>query len=140
VANATIIGQQEDLTMATTKPRKGSTPKSQMTGPLADAVDPDQAMTAFGQFHLAARDIVRRDAKGRVTLGKLGTDGDGFRVYINDLGQVLLDPIVAIPAREQWLFKDPERAKALDRALAQSEARDVIPLPSFAHMLENEGE
>jgi hypothetical protein len=56
----------------------------QVTGPLADAVDPDQAMTAFGQFHLAARDIVRRDTKGRVTLGKLGTDSDGFRVYIND--------------------------------------------------------
>jgi hypothetical protein len=132
--------QQEELTMATTKPRKGSTPKPQVTGPLADAVDPDQAMTAFGQFQLAARDIVRRDTKGRVTLGKLGADGDGFRVYINDLGQVLLDPIVAIPAREQWLFKDPDRAKALDRALAQSAAREVVALPSFAHMLDDEDE
>lgn len=102
------------------------------------AVDPDEAMTAFGQFHLAVKDILRRDTKGRVTLGKLGSEGDGFRAYVNDLGQILLDPIVAVPAREQWVFKNPERAKALDRALAQSAANDVVALPSFAHLLEED--
>jgi hypothetical protein len=126
--------------MASTKPSR-----VRVTKPVAaaavnapGAIDPDQEMTALGHFQLAARDILRRDTKGRVTLGKLGIEGDGFRVYVNDLGQILLDPIVALPAREQWLFKNPERAKALDRALAQSAAGEVVALPSFAHMLEDD--
>ncbi len=123
--------------MATTKPNKTRGVKPAGSLPPV-AIDSDQEITALGHFQLAARDILRRDTKGRVTLGKLGVDSDGFRVYVNDLGQILLDPIVALPAREQWLFKNPERAKALDKALAQSAARDVVALPNFAHMLEDD--
>lgn len=126
--------------MATTKPRKTRMAPASAGPAESMAIDPDHEMTAFGRFHLANRDILRRDTKGRVTLGKLGVDGDGFRVYVNDLGQILLDPIVALPAREQWLVNDPERAQALDRALAQSATRDVVDLPSFAHVLEGDDE
>lgn len=127
--------------MATTNPRKPRAPKPAAVAPAESmAIDSDREMTAFGRFHLAAKDILRRDTKGRVSLGKLGTEGDGFRVYVNDLGQILLDPIVALPAREQWLVNDPERAQALDRALGQSAAREVVDLPSFAHLLDDENE
>jgi hypothetical protein len=43
-----------------------------------------------------------------------------YHIYSNDLGQILLDPQVTIPASEAWLFKDPEALASVRRGLADA--------------------
>ena len=55
----------------------------------------------------------RVDSKHRVTLGPtIPAQVRSFRVYRNAHGQVILDPMVSIPAYEAWLFMN-KRASAL---------------------------
>lgn len=49
----------------------------------------------------------RVDSKRRVTLGRIiPGQVTSFRVYRNAHGQIVLDPLVSIPAHEAWLFKN----------------------------------
>ena len=53
---------------------------------------------------------LRPDAKGRVSLAKIKLPEDvTYNAYTNDLGQIILDPQITIPASEAWLFVN-ERA------------------------------
>ncbi len=57
----------------------------------------------------------RLDSKYRVTLGKvISGQVTSFRVYRNTHGQIVLDPLVSVPAHEAWLFQN-KRASALVR-------------------------
>lgn len=57
----------------------------------------------------------RLDSKQRVSLGRsVPSRVTSFRVYRNAHGQVILDPLVSIPAHEAWLFKN-KRASTLVR-------------------------
>jgi len=57
----------------------------------------------------------RVDSKRRVSLGKLlSGQVTSFQVYRNAHGQIILDPMVSVPAHEAWLLKNP-RASALVR-------------------------
>ncbi len=60
----------------------------------------------------------RLDAKHRLTLGRV-VPGQvtSFRVYRNAHGQVILDPMVSVPAHEAWLFKNPRAAALVRRGL-----------------------
>ncbi len=60
----------------------------------------------------------RLDAKHRVTLGRLvGKQVSSFRVYRNAHGQIILDPLVAIPAHEAWLFQNKRAASLVQQGL-----------------------
>jgi len=60
----------------------------------------------------------RVDAKRRVTLGRLiDSQITSFRVYRNAHGQIILDPLVAIPAHEAWLFQNKRAASLVQRGL-----------------------
>jgi hypothetical protein len=64
---------------------------------------------------------VRPDAKKRVVLsGAKLHEGITYHVYVNNLGQIVLDPQVTIPASEAWLFKNPEALGAVRRGLADA--------------------
>ena len=57
----------------------------------------------------------RVDSKHRIGLGRtIPSQVRTFRVYRNAHGQVILDPMVSIPAHEIWLFRN-KRASALVR-------------------------
>ncbi len=57
----------------------------------------------------------RMDSKHRIGLGRtVPSQVRTFRVYRNAHGQVILDPMVSIPAHEIWLFRN-KRASALVR-------------------------
>jgi len=44
------------------------------------------------------------DAKKRLTLGKALADPEvTFDIYVNQLGQIVLDPRKSIPAHEAWV-------------------------------------
>jgi hypothetical protein len=62
--------------------------------------------------------IKTADAKGRITLGKRYA-GQTFVVLERD-GEVILAPVVTIPAREAWLYKNQSAMKSLQRGLDQA--------------------
>lgn len=75
--------------------------------------------------------FVRPDARGRLTLGSAAEAVD-YRVLTNEKGQILLDPVVSIPASEAWLWQNPAIRASMERALRQAEADEFEDLGSFA--------
>lgn len=89
---------------------------------------------------LIARDV-RPDAKKRVTLGKAltGLDEDvRFDVYLNEGGQILLDPQVSVPASEVWLYRNPDAISAVRRGLQEAADGKAVPVGSFAQYADEE--
>jgi hypothetical protein len=83
----------------------------------------------------------RPDAKRRVALGKAldgFADGVEFAVYRNARGQIILDPMVRVPAREAWLFANPQALEAVRRGLAEASRGDAEPIGSFAAFADEE--
>ncbi len=77
---------------------------------------------------------LKPDTKKRLSLGKAlaGLDPDvRFDVYRNDAGQLVLDPRVSIPAREAWLFRNPEALAAVRRGLDEARRGKTKALGSF---------
>ncbi len=69
----------------------------------------------------------RVDSKNRVTLGrKLQRDVSSYRVYRNSVGQIILDPMVTIPAHEAWLFKSKKAARLVEEGLADVRKGRVV--------------
>ncbi len=64
---------------------------------------------------------VKPDAKHRVVLKKVEVLPDvTYHVYTNRLGQIVLDPQVAIPASEAWLYTNPAAFASVRRGLAEA--------------------
>lgn len=83
---------------------------------------------------LVVRDA-RPDAKKRVTLGRAlegYPDDVEFAVYRNEKGQIILDPMVRVPAREAWLYANPPALAAVRRGLGEAADGEAAPLGSFA--------
>ena len=77
------------------------------------------------------KEIVQPDNRGRISLGtevKLKT----YRALTNDLGQILLEPVVTIPEREVWLFENTETLANLKQGLQESAMGKGEYLGSFA--------
>ena len=69
----------------------------------------------------------RVDAKHRVSLGKiLGGQVTSFRVYRNAHGQIVLDPMVSIPAHEAWLFKNKRASALVQRGLEDAKRGRLV--------------
>ena len=75
--------------------------------------------------------IVEPDSRGRLSIGAIAK-GRSYRVQVNDAGQILLDPVVAIPERELWLHRNPEAITSIQRGLQQAAAGEVHDLGSYA--------
>lgn len=61
---------------------------------------------------------VRPDSKGRISLGRLANGISSFK--ISRAGEkLILEPYVEIPAREQWLYKNPEAFNSVKQGLAE---------------------
>ena len=83
---------------------------------------------------------VRPDSKGRVTLSKLTEGVSSFNVSKDAEGRILLEPMVEIPAREKWLFDNPEALASVRRGLADAKAGRVVSRPSFAKYAKEDDE
>lgn len=81
---------------------------------------------------------VTPDSKGRITLGKLAEGISSFRVSQDKDGRILLDPYVEIPAREQWLYKNPEALKRVLTGLEQSRQGLGEDLGDFTQFLDDD--
>ena len=80
------------------------------------------------------------DSKRRVALGKtLSRDVTSFRIYRNAHGQIILDPMVSIPAHEAWLFKNKRASALVRQGLADArEGRLIKPKEDYSKRLKNE--
>ena len=77
------------------------------------------------EFHEVTQ--TRVDAKRRVALGKsISAQITSFRVYRNAHGQIMLDPMVLIPAHEAWLFKNPQAARLVRQGLEDAKQGRLI--------------
>lgn len=94
--------------------------------------EPAAQYVASGKaFRPLKDDVIKADARGRVTVGNEVSEKQ-FRVMINDDGQILLDPVVVVPAREAWLFKNTQAAMSVLRGIEQSKTGKTKSLGSFA--------
>lgn len=75
---------------------------------------------------------VRPDAKGRVTLSKLTEGISSFNVSRDEEGRLLLEPMVEIPAKEKWLFDNPEALASVRRGLSDVKAGRLKSIGSFS--------
>lgn len=76
----------------------------------------------------------RMDSKHRVALGRrVPAQVTSFRVYRNAHGQIVLDPLVSIPAHEAWLFKNRRASALVQRGLEDArKGRLVKPKEDFS--------
>jgi hypothetical protein len=82
--------------------------------------------------------VLRPDSKGRITLGKLAQGISGFHVEQDEEGRIILEPCVEIPAREKWLFDNPEAARQVKKGLQDAKEGKVRSLGSFAEHAETD--
>lgn len=82
-------------------------------------------------FELVA-EIQKLDAKNRLSLG-LAVEQvcSAYNIYRNRLGQILLDPVKAVPAYEAWLFDNKPALASVKRGLVDSAAGRTKTLGSF---------
>ena len=57
------------------------------------------------------------DDRNRLTLGELLKGSKRVRLYKNNRGEVLLQPVVEIPASELWLFQNREALENVKKGL-----------------------
>ncbi len=76
--------------------------------------------------------VVRPDAKGRICLGPLAKGVSSFRLSVDEEHRIVLVPYSEIPAREKWLFDNPDALASVKRGLSDSAAGRVTAQGSFA--------
>lgn len=75
---------------------------------------------------------VQPDSKKRIVLKKVRNPGKLYRVYQNEAGQILLDPLVTIPASEAWLYENKEALASVRQGLKESAEGKLSKATSFA--------
>ena len=68
------------------------------------------------------------DERNRLTVGEILKGCKRIRLYRNDSGEVLLQPIVEIPASELWLFQNQEAINGVREGLRDASQRKVSQL------------
>jgi hypothetical protein len=86
------------------------------------------SMLADGNFTLIGE--TRTDSKQRVVLR--GNVSKHYMAYVNDAGQILLEPMVLLPARQARRSKDPALMVALRQSVQQAREGKLVKMPSLA--------
>ena len=68
------------------------------------------------------------DGRRRLTLGELPKGSKRVRIYKNDRGEVLLQPLVEIPASEVWLFENEEALESVKKGLKEASEGKISKL------------
>ena len=70
--------------------------------------------------------ILSADDRNRVTLGKYLKNFKRLKVYQDSRGEILLVPVVEIPASELWLYQNQDAMESLQRGLADAKAGRTV--------------
>ena len=71
------------------------------------------------------------DSRNRLTVGELVQGLKRVRVYKNKLGEILIKPVVEIPASELWLFQNKEAFKGVQKGLKEMSEGKISKLKSY---------
>jgi hypothetical protein len=77
-------------------------------------------------------EFAQPDAKKRLSLGEALRGATAFNIYRNPLGQLILDPVKAIPASETWLYENPEALGSVKQGLREAAEGKSADRGSFA--------
>lgn len=88
-------------------------------------------------FKLVSK-ALKPDNKQRVNIGKATSNEEDvlFDIYVNDLGQVMLDPVKLVPAHEAWVFKNKKAMESIKKGLNDSSKKKTKYLGSFSKYIE----
>lgn len=91
-------------------------------------------MLKSGHPFKCVAEALKVDAKSRINITKalLLQKDVLYNVYVNDMGQIMLDPVETVPIYEAWLFKNKEAKESLERGLEESSKNKTKYLGSFA--------
>lgn len=87
---------------------------------------------------------VQMDNKFRVCLGNFLSKEErdqlsSFRVSRQADGKIVLDPLIEIPAREHWIYKNPEALDSLMKGMEDAKADRVVEMDiDFSQFLDEE--
>jgi len=77
-------------------------------------------------------EMQKPDAKKRLSIGQAMEDAAAYNIYRNPLGQIVLDPVKAVPLHEAWLYENKEAMASVKRGIADSAAGRTRSLGAFA--------
>ena len=77
-------------------------------------------------------EFAQPDAKKRLSLGEALGGATAFNIYRNSFGQVILDPVKAVPASETWLYENPQALASVKQGLRESAEGKSVDRGSFA--------
>lgn len=77
-------------------------------------------------------EFAQPDAKRRLSLGEALAGATAYNIYRNSLGQLILDPVKAVPASEMWLYENPPALASVKRGLRESAEGKTVYRGSFA--------
>ncbi len=89
------------------------------------------------------RSTVSMDAKQRICLTRVLSKEErdnfsSFRIY-REGGKIVLEPVIEVPAKDHWIYKNPEALTSLMRGMNDAEEGRLHDLGSFAqYALEDE--
>jgi hypothetical protein len=92
---------------------------------------PPFAIVKDTDFQLIS-EFAQPDAKKRLSLGAALSDATAYNIYRNPLGQLILDPVKAIPASEMWLYENPQALASVKQGLRESAEGKSVYRGSFA--------
>jgi hypothetical protein len=92
---------------------------------------PASAVIKNGEFQLVS-EFAQPDAKKRLSLGEALGSATAYNIYRNPLGQIVLDPVKAVPASEMWLYENPKALASVKQGLRESAEGKTVYRGSFA--------
>lgn len=92
---------------------------------------PSSSVIKDANFQLVS-EFAQPDAKKRLSLGEAFAGATAYNIYKNSLGQVILDPVKAVPASEMWLYENPKALASVKRGLRESAEGKIVYRGSFA--------
>jgi hypothetical protein len=81
-------------------------------------------------FTLVA-EFAQPDSKKRLSLGEVIRER-AYNVYRNALGQIILDPVKAVPISEAWLYENEQALASVRQGLKESKEGKSVYRGSFA--------
>lgn len=81
-------------------------------------------------------EFAKPDTKKRLSLGEALRGATAYNIYRNSLGQLILDPVKAVPVAEMWLYENAEALASLKQGLREAADGKTVYRGSFAKYAE----
>jgi hypothetical protein len=92
---------------------------------------PASAVIKNTDFQLIS-EFAQPDAKRRLSLGEALGGATAYNIYRNPLGQLILDPVKAVPTSEMWLYENAAALASVKQGLRESAEGKSVERGSFA--------